>query len=339
MKVSDDASPDGPSHLEKAAILLLSVGEASAAKILRHLTPKEVQRVGAQMTKMEDISTEQVKSVIESFLAEAYAATGLGMGNESYIRNVLIEALGEEKANALIDNILMSDKTKGLEALRWMNPKLVANTIRGEHPQIQAVILSYLYPDQAAEVLAQFSEKARTDLVMRIATMETVNQTALQELNKIVEGELTGSSLQQGHFLGGIKFAAAIVNNMDTSVEQTLMEHIKEVDEPLGSKIQDLMFVFDDLKNIDDKGIQALLREVSSEVLVLALKAADEDLKTKIFGNMSKRAAELLKDDLEVKGPVRLSEVETAQREILAVARRMSDAGEIMLGGSSEQMV
>ena len=195
--MSDAATPNEPNPIEKAAILLLSVGEANAAKILRYLTPKEVQRVGAQMTKMQDISTEQVQVVIESFLIEAYAATGLGVGNESYIRNVLIEALGEEKANSLIDNILMSDKTKGLEALRWMNPKLVANTIRGEHPQIQAVILSYLYPDQAAEVLAQFSEKARTDLVMRIATMETVNQTALQELNKIVEGELTGSGLQQ----------------------------------------------------------------------------------------------------------------------------------------------
>jgi flagellar motor switch protein FliG len=277
--------------------------------------------------------------VLESFLAEAYAATGLGVGNESYIRNVLIDAMGEERANSLIDSILMSDKTKGLEALRWMNPKLVANTIRGEHPQIQAVILSYLYPDQAAEVLAQFSEKVRTDLVMRVATMETVNQAALQELNKIVEGELTGSGLQQGHFLGGVKFAADILNNLDGSVEQALMDQIKEADETLGTRIQDLMFVFDDLKNIDDQGIQSLLREVSSEVLVVALKAADDGLKSKIFGNMSKRAAELLREDLEVKGPVRVSEVENAQREILAVARRMSDAGDIVLGGSSEAMI
>jgi flagellar motor switch protein FliG len=261
------------------------------------------------------------------------------MGTEGYIRNVLIEALGEERAHTLIDHILMSDKTKGLEALRWMNPKLVANTIRGEHPQIQAVILSYLYPDQAAEVLVHFSEKARTDLVLRIATMESVNQDALLELNKIVEGELSGSGMQQGQFLGGVKFAADVMNNLDSTIEQTLMDQIKGVDESLGTKIQDQMFVFDDLKNVDEKGIQALLREVSSEVLVLALKAADEDLKSKIFGNMSKRAAELLRDDMEVKGPVRVSEVETAQREILAVARRMSDAGEIQLGVSSEAMI
>src|SRR5262245_46515916 len=167
-----DADTDEIKPIEKAAVLLLSVGEANAARILRYLTPKEVQRVGGQMTKMQDIQAPMVTKVFESFLVEAYAATGLGVGNESYIRNVLIEALGEERANTLIDHILMSDKTKGLEALRWMNPKLVANTIRGEHPQIQAVILSYLYPDQAAEVLSQFSEKARTDLVMRVATME-----------------------------------------------------------------------------------------------------------------------------------------------------------------------
>jgi len=325
--------------LDQAAVLLLSVGEENAANILRYLTPKEVQRVGAQMTRVVDIEQKEVNLVIDRFLVEAYAATGLSMGTENYIRNVLIDALGEEKAMTLIDHILMSDKTKGLEALRWMNPKLVANTIRGEHPQIQAVILAYLYPDQAAEVLAEFSEKARTDLVMRIATMETVNQAALQELNKIVEGELTGAGIQQGQFLGGVKFAADIMNNLDSSVETVLMDHIKESDEPLGTRIQDLMFIFDDLRNIDDSGIQTLMREISSDMLVLALKAADDELKEKIFKNMSKRAAELLRDDLEVAGPVKVSEVENAQREILAVARRLGDAGEINLGGSGEAMI
>ena len=189
------------------------------------------------------------------------------------------------------------------------------------------------------EVLAQFPDKMRSDLLMRIATMETVNPAALQELNKIVEGELSGSGLQQGHFLGGVKFAADIMNNFESAAEQQLMDHIKEADESLGNRIQDLMFVFDDLKNVDDQGIQALLREVSSDVLVLALKAADDELKQKVFGNMSKRAGDLLRDDLEARGPVRVSDVEKAQREILAVARRMADAGEITLGGSSEAMI
>lgn len=338
-EASDAARPERLEPLEQAAILLLSVGEQNAARILRHLSPKDVQRVGAQMTRMTDIKAQDVNRVMENVLLEADVATGLSVGTENYIRNVLIEALGEERANTLIDNILMSDKTKGLEALRWMNPRLVANTIRGEHPQIQAVILAYLHPDQAAEVLAQFSEKARTDLMMRIATLESVNNAALQELNKIVEGELTGAGLPQGHALGGVKFAAAVMNNLETGLEQALMDQIKEYDEGLGTRIQDLMFVFDDLKNVDDQGIQALLREISSDVLVLALKAADEDLKAKIFGNMSKRAADLLREDLEVRGPVRVKDVENAQREILAVARRMADAGEISLGGSAEAMI
>lgn len=340
MTVSEEQA--GSEHLkpiEQAAILLLSVGEANAARIMRHLTPKDLQRVGAQMANMSDVNSADVARVMERVLFEAGAATGLSVGTEAYIRNVMIEALGEERATTVIDHILMSDKTKGLEGLRWTNPKLVANTIRGEHPQIQAVILSYLYPDQAAEVLAQFPDKVRSDLLMRIATMETVNPAALQELNKIVEGELTGSGLQQGHFLGGVKFAADIMNNFESVAEQQLMDHIKEADELLGNRIQDLMFVFDDLKNVDDQGIQALLREVSSDGLVLALKAADDELKQKVFGNMSKRAGELLRDDLEARGPVRVSDVEKAQREILAVARRMADAGEIRLGGSSEAMI
>lgn len=340
MTVSEEQA--GSEHLkpiEQAAILLLSVGEANAARIMRHLTPKDLQRVGAQMANMSDVNSADVALVMERVLFEAGAATGLSVGTETYIRNVMIEALGEERATTVIDHILMSDKTKGLEGLRWTNPKLVANTIRGEHPQIQAVILSYLYPDQAAEVLAQFPDKVRSDLLMRIATMETVNPAALQELNKIVEGELTGSGLQQGHFLGGVKFAADIMNNFESVAEQQLMDHIKEADELLGNRIQDLMFVFDDLKNVDDQGIQALLREVSSDGLVLALKAADDELKQKVFGNMSKRAGELLRDDLEARGPVRVSDVEKAQREILAVARRMADAGEIRLGGSSEAMI
>lgn len=325
--------------LEQAAILLLSVGEANAARILRHLGPKEVQKVGAQMAVMGDVDANDVSRVMDRLLTEVNTASGLGVGTESYIRNVLIEALGEERAGTLIDHILMSDKTRGLEALRWMNPKLVANTIRGEHPQIQAVILSYLHPDQAAEVLTHLPEKTGAELLMRVATMESVNADALQQLNRIVEGELTGSGLPQGHFRGGMKFAAEIMNNLESTTEQTLMEQIRELDQTLGNSIQDLMFVFDDLKSIDDQGVQALLREVSSEVLVLALKAADEELKSKIFGNMSKRAGDLLREDLEAKGPVRVSEVENAQREILAVARRMADAGELSLGGSSEAMI
>ncbi len=325
--------------LEQAAILLLSVGETNAARILRYLGPKEVQKVGSQMANMGDVESQDASLVMARLLVEADSASGLGVDTESYIRNVLIEALGEERATSLIDHILMSDKTRGLEGLRWMNPKLIANAVRGEHPQIQAVILSYLHPDQAAEVLTHFAEKVRVDLLMRVATMESVNANALQELNRIIESELTGSGLPQGQYRGGIKFAADIMNNLESSAEQAAIRQILETDEVLGNRIQDMMFVFDDLKTIDDQGVQALLREISSDVLVLALKAADDELKQKIFANMSKRAGDLLRDDLEAKGPVRVSDVENAQREILTVARRMADAGEISLGGSAEEMI
>ncbi len=327
------------SKMEMAAILMLAIGEKAAAKVMRHLTPKEVQTLGSQMTRMQDVNSEGISEVVEGFLVEAYTASGLGVGADSYIRNVLIEALGEERASSIIDHILMGDKTKGLEAMRWMNPKLVSETIKGEHPQIQAVLISYLYPDQAAEVMSYMSEKARTDVMMRIASLDSVNQVALQHLNQVLEEQVGGVGVPQNVYLGGVKFAADIMNNMESQVETTLMDNIKEVDEDMGTRIQDLMFVFEDLKNIDDSGIQSLLREISSEVLVIALKGADEEMKQKIFGNMSKRAAELLRDDLEVKGPVRVSEVEAAQREILAAARRMADAGEIQLGGGGEMMI
>ena len=324
---------------EMAAILMLSVGESAAAKVMRHLTAKEVQQLGEIMSKVGDLATEDINEVVEGCLVEAYTASGLGIGADNYIRTVLVEALGEEKASTIIEHILAGDKTKGLEQLRWMTPKLVAETIRGEHPQIQAVLVSYLYPDQAAEVLSFLGDKARTDVIMRIATLDSVNQLALRELNKVLETQIGGVGSSQNAYMGGIKFAADIMNNLESAIESELLEGIKEVDEEMGNSIQDLMFVFEDLKSIDDSGIQSLLREVSSEVLVVALKGADEELKEKIFKNMSKRASELLRDDLEVRGPVKVGEVEAAQREILAVARRMADSGELQLGGGGEMML
>ena len=215
----------------------------------------------------------------------------------------------------------------------------MADVIRNEHPQIQAIVVSYLDPDQAAEVLSYLSEKMRLDIMMRVASLDTVQPSALQELNDILEKQFTGSASSQTKAVGGYKTAAEIMNHLEGSIEADLMDSIKELDEDMGNQIQDLMFVFDNLKDVDDRGIQMLLREVSSEVLIVALKGADNELQDKIFGNMSKRAAELLRDDLEVKGPVRLSEVETAQKEILTIARRMADAGEIVLSSSGEKML
>lgn len=327
------------SRLEQAAILLMSLGENEAAQVLRHMGPKEVQRLGTAMASLQNVQQDQVQLVLGNFLIEARTLTGLGIGADSYIRRMLVTALGEEKAGGLVDRILLGGATSGLDTLKWMDARAVADIIRHEHPQIQAIVVAYLDGDQSAEVLANLPEKMRVDIVMRVAALDTVQPSALQELNDILEKQFSGSASSQQKNMGGIKRAAEIMNNLDTSIEADIMEAIRDADEDLGNRIQDLMFVFDNLKDVDDRGIQALLREVSSEVLILALKGADEDLKEKIFRNMSKRASELLREDLETRGPVRVTDVETAQKEILTIARRMADAGEIMLGGSGEQML
>ena len=318
---------------------MMSMGEKEAAEVLKHLGPKDVQRIGTAMTGLENVPQEHVEYVMSNFLEEARSITGLGMGSDGYIRNMLVEALGEDKAGSLVDRILLGGNTSGLDTLKWMDARSVADIIRNEHPQIQAIVMAHLDGDQSAEVLTHLPVKVRLDIVMRVASLDAVQPSALQELNTILEKQFSGNAGSQAKAMGGTKVAAEIMNNLETSVEAELMELIKEVDEDMGTTIQDLMFVFDNLKAVDDRGIQALLREVSSEVLILALKGSDEELKEKIFGNMSKRAAELLRDDLEAKGPVKLSEVEGAQKEILIIARRMADAGEIVLGGGGEEMI
>lgn len=327
------------SKVEQAAILLMSMGEEDAAEILKHMGPKEVQRLGTAMSQLANIEQSTVEVVLGSFLDEVRTLTGLGMGADSYIRNMLVTALGEDKAHGLIDRILLGGNTTGLDTLKWMEARSVADIIRNEHPQIQAIVIAYLDSDQSAEIMQFFAEKVRLDIMMRVASLDTVQPGALQELNDILEKQFAGNASSQTKAMGGYKVAAEIMNNLDSSIEADLMESIKEMDEDLGTQIQDLMFVFDNLREVDDRGIQALLREVSSEILIVALKGADESLQEKIFKNMSKRAAELLRDDLEAKGPVKVSEVEGAQKEILTIARRMADAGEIMLGGGGEQMM
>ncbi|BFM20650.1 flagellar motor switch protein FliG [uncultured Gilvimarinus sp.] len=327
------------SPVDQAAVLLMSLGEQDAAEVLKHMGPKEVQRIGAAMATLTNVQQSDVQTVMQNFLEEARTLTGLGMGADSYIRNMLVTALGEDKAGSLVDRILLGGNTTGLDTLKWMDPRSVADIIRNEHPQIQAIVIAYLDADQAAEILGYFTEKVRIDIMMRVASLDMVQPSALQELNDILEKQFSGKTGSQTKAMGGYKVAAEIMNHLDGTVEAELMDSIKEVDEDMGNQIQDLMFVFENLKDVDDRGIQMLLREVSSEVLIVALKGADATLQDKIFKNMSKRAAELLRDDLEVKGPVRISEVESAQKEILTIARRMADAGEIVLGGGGEQLL
>ncbi|RAU16572.1 flagellar motor switch protein FliG [Nitrincola tibetensis] len=333
MSVSNDLT-----DIEKAAILLISLGESDAAEILKHLGPKEVQRIGEAMSRLDNIPQSKVESVISNFLEVVSDQTGIGINNDRYIRAMLNQALGEDKAKTLIDRILFTTNTSGLDTLRWMDPRQVAELIRFEHPQIQSVIVSYLEPDQAASVLGYFDENVRLDIVMRVAAMDQIQPQALQELNDMLETQFSGPRSTQLAKLGGIKSAAEIMNFIDTQIEVELMESMRSVDEVLADRIQDLMFVFDNLIDVDDRGIQVLLREVQTDMLIIALKGADSGLQEKIFKNMSKRAAELLRDDLEAKGPVRISEVEAAQKEILTVARRLADDGEINLGGGDDMV-
>lgn len=324
---------------QRAAILLLALGEKDAAELLRHMGPKEVQDVGLAMATLTDVSTDQMEAVMRHFVSTLEKQTALGLGSDEYIRNMLTNALGEDKAGGVIDRILLGRNSKGLEQLKWMDPRSIAELIRLEHPQIIAIVLSFLESDQAAQVVSQFPERVRTDVIMRIATLDGIQPAALQELDEILEKQFSGASNVKSSSLGGVKTAAEILNMLDGAVESKLMEEIVESDADLGQELQDNMFVFDNLIDVDDRGIQALLREVSTEQLLLALRGADEILKDKIFKNMSKRAAEMLKDDLDAAAPAKLSDVEASQKEILVVARRLADAGEIMLGGGGDEFV
>jgi len=336
-KQAHDAKRTGT---ERAAIFLLSLGEQEATEVMRHMGAKDVQRIGAAMTQLQNVSRNDVSQVLSDFSLSVEGQTSLGVGVDEYLRKVLIGALGEDKARGVIDRILFGRSSKGLEALKWMDPRAVAELIRQEHPQIIAIVMAYLDSDQAAEVLNLFPDPLRADVILRVATLDGIQPTALHELDEVIEKQFAGrTGGMKTSVLGGVKSAANILNFMDSTAEANVVALISKADEALGGRIQDLMFVFDDIAEIDDRGMQEVLRAVPSDKLLLAIKGADEALKQKIFKNMSQRAAEMLKDDLEAKGPVRLSEVEAAQKEILAIVRKMSEAGTIQLGGKGEEFV
>ena len=318
--------------IDRAAILLLTLGEREAAMVLKNLPAKLVQKLGAAMAQISDVSRDEASEVISNFISDAESQTSVGVANTEFVRNALIEALGETAAANLIDQILLGRASKGLDSLKYMEPKAVADLIRVEHPQIIAIILSQLEAAQAARILACLSPEMHTDLLMRVATVEGIQPDALEELDAVMERQLGNATRLQAAGFAGPKIVADIVNFLEPRIENTVMRELKEADPDLGAKIQDLVFVFDNLIEVDDRSMQELLRQVSSDKLLLAIKGADDRLRDKIFSNMSQRAAEMLRDDLEAALPVKLSEVESAQREILEIARRLSDEGTITLG-------
>ncbi len=324
---------------DRAAVLMLTLGEDAAAEIMRYLGPREVQKLGLGMTQIGNVSREQVDEVLDEFIQTAAEQTSLGIGSTDFIRSTLVKALGEEKAGSIIDRIVMGGTTRGLDQLKWLDPRTIAEMIRLEHPQIIAIVLSYLEADQAGLVLAEMPERIRHDIVMRVATLEGIQPRALQELDEIMEKQFSGQQRLKSSTIGGLQSAANILNNMDGQTETAILDNVKELDEELADRIQELMFVFEDLKQMDDRSMQQVLREIDTGSLTLALKGASEELQAKFMNNLSRRAGEMLQEDLEAMGPARLSDVEAAQKEVLAVAKRMSEEGTINLVSSSDQYV
>jgi flagellar motor switch protein FliG len=322
--------------LENAAILLMSLGEEEASEVFKHLAPKEVQRLGETISRMKAVSRDRVEDVLESFEDIAAKEHMLVADSNEYVKSVLRKALGDDKANLLIDRIMQGNDIKGIESLKWMDPSSVAELLRNEHPQIVAAILVHLDFDQSAEVLKMFSERQRNEVLVRIATLDGIQPLALRDLNEVMSKVLAGGDRSKKSSLGGVKAAAEILNMLGSAVETSVLDFVREADADLAQKIMDNMFTFDDVEKIDDKGIQALMKEVQSESLVIALKGATPALREKIFKNMSTRAAETLREDLESRGPVRLSEVEAEQKEMLKIIRRLVDEGQIVLAGGGD---
>lgn len=324
---------------ERGALLLFALGQERAAAVLKHMGPREVQIIGSTMAALGSISPEMVDVVLEEFIAAVRNQTALGIDSEEYIRNVLINALGADKASSIIDRILLGGRSKGIEQLKWMDTRAIADLVRSEHPQIVAIILSLLDSDQAADIMMFLPENMRSDLLMRIASIEGVQPSALRELDDIMEKQLTGGENIKSSSIGGINTAANILNLMEGAVSDVLLEEIAESKAELAQKIQDKMFVFEDLLSLDNRGMEKLLREISTDQLLLALRGVSDGLKNKIFGSMSRRAAEMLRDDLEASPPTKLSEVEMAQKDVLAIARKLADSGEINFGGGGDVLI
>jgi flagellar motor switch protein FliG len=324
---------------EKSAILLMTLGEDRAAEVFKHLSAREVQQLSSAMANMQQTSQQQLLEVLKEFEAESeqYAALSINAGD--FLRSVLIKALGEERASSLLEDILETrETTTGMETLNFMEPQSAADLIREEHPQIIATILVHLRRGQAADILALFDEKLRHDVMLRIATFGGVQPSALAELTEVLNGLLDGQNMKRSK-MGGVRTAAEIINLMKTQQEEAVISAVRDFDGELAQKIIDEMFLFENLVEVDDRSIQRLLQEVESESLLIALKNAAPPLREKFLRNMPQRSAEILRDDLATRGPVRMSQVENEQKAILLIVRRLAESGEMAIGGGEDTYV
>lgn len=327
---------DKDDGFEKGALLLVSLGADEAAEVLKHLGPKEVQKLGSAMASLSAAPRERVEILLDEL--SSHASKGAPVtADEQMIRSMLTKALGDDRAANLISRILSGGDTAGIEGLKWMDASTVADLIKNEHPQIIATILVHLEYDHAGEILKCFGDRLRNDVILRIATLDGVQPAALKELNEALSRVLAGAASMKKTALGGVKTAAEILNFVGSAAETAIIDNVREYDSELAQKILDEMFVFENLIDLDDRGFQVLLREIQSDSLIIALKGAPEALREKVFKNMSQRAAEMLREDLESRGPVRLSEVEAEQKEILKTARRLAEEGQIQLAAKGTE--
>ncbi|MDX5377268.1 MAG: flagellar motor switch protein FliG [Halomonas sp.] len=327
------------SGVRRSAILMLALDEDSAAEVFKYLAPKEIQQLSMEMAEMDQVSHEDMQQVMLEFHRETEEFIALNLNSSDHIRSVLTKALGSERATSLIEDILESTGTSsGIDSLNLMEASMVAELIRDEHPQIIATILVHLERHQAADVLELFDDKLRNDVVLRIATFSGVQPAALQELTEVLSGMLDGQNLKRSK-MGGVRTAAEILNLMNSSLEETAIETVRAHSEDLAQKIIDEMFLFENLMDLDDRSIQLVLKEIDTNSLVVALKGAPEGLMEKFLRNMSRRAADLLRDDMEARGPIRVSQVEAEQKAVLQVVRRLADSGEIVLSGGDDTYV
>ena len=333
----------GPTNLnpaEKAAVLMMALGEADAAEVIKFLTPREVNRLSGAIARLNKVPKGIVENVMGEFVARIRDETAIGLGVTDYLRGALGKALGEERASALLERIMNGGDSAGIEAVKWEDPRVVAEMIREEHPQIIAMILAYVESEQAQEIMQALPDGVIEQVIPRLATLEVIPPSAVHELNEALEDQLSGDSQQvRLSNVGGIKAAAEILNRFDASRAQTVLDRLKSIDPDLSQRIYDNMFVFHDLLEIDDRSIRTLLQEVNQALLVPALKGVDTALREKITRNMSQRAAESLNEEIEAKGPVRVSEVEAAQKEIITIAKRLEQEGRIILRTDAKDLV
>ena len=330
---------EGLTSTDRAAVLLLLLGEQEAANIIKYMDPKEVQRIGAAMVSAADMSQEAVNFVLDEFVSTLKNQTSLGLGTSDYVEDVLRRALGEDKAASVMGRILPGQASKGLDILKWMDARAIADMVRNEHPQVIAIILSVLEFEVAADVLQFLPQAVRPEIMQRVAALETVQPAAMLELESIMKKQFSNNSSARSSSVGGVKQAAKIMNFVKVDMESQIMEGLSNLDEDIMLQIQDNMFTFENLVDVDNRAIQAIMRNVDQDLLMTALKGASEFVKEKFFDNMSSRARVMFIDDMEAKGPLRISDVEEAQKNIMRTARKLSDAGELVLAGRGDDFV